>query len=154
MSYLTLRGMGLAIAIATFGALGNALFAYSQRKSDAGASPFAFVTIIVGVCFVLSLTSLLFMSRVNLAEQLRHNLGWAAVGGLGLYMTLTGFYLLFTRFGASYYALYSVIALLTTTLVVGQLLLGEPINRFHLGSVFFAISAVILFTLGHYHNTA
>lgn len=153
MAFLTTKGMGLAIAVATFGALGNALFAYSQRKS-ASESPFAFVTLMVGTCLVLCLASLLFMPRVSLMEQIRANVGWAASGGLGLYMTMVGFYILFTRFGTSYYALYSVIALLTTTLVVGQILLHEPINRFHLASVFCAISAVILFTLGHYRNTA
>ncbi len=154
MSFLILRGIGLAIAIATFGALGNALFAYSQRRADSGGSPFTFVALLVAVCLVLCLASLLFMPRVNLAAYIRTNAGWAAAGGLGLYMTLSGFYFLFTRFGASYYALYSVIALLTTTFVVGQILLGEPLNRFHVGSVLCAISAVILFTLGHYHNTA
>ncbi len=154
MAVMSMRGMGLAIAIATFGALGNALFAYSQRRADSTASPFAFVTLLVSTCLVLCLVSLLFMPRVNLLTQLRYNGGWAAGGGLGLYMTLVCFYFLFTRFGASYYALYAVIALLTTTLLVGQILLGEPINRFHVGSVCCAISAVILFTLGHSYNTS
>lgn len=147
-----MQDMGLAMAIALFGALGNGLFAYSQRKSALETAPYAFLTLLVATCLVLNLITVLVIFRglrpPDLGSLAYRNIGWAIGGGLGLYMTLTGFHFLFTRFGTTYYALYSVLAILTTTLFVGQVLLREPINGFHLAAIILAIGTVILFTLG------
>lgn len=143
-----LSGFGLAVAIALFGAVGNGLFAFSQRKAAGSGSPFLIVSLMVLACLVFSLMSLPFIPRGGLFGQDIRPLWWTLAGGLGLYMTMACFYWLFTLFGTTYYALYSVLAILTTTLFVGQILLREPINRYHLGAIAFAILTVVLFTLG------
>lgn len=149
-----MSGIGWAIGIAAFGALGNALFAYSQRKANVVEAPYAFVTMLVAVCLCLSLLTLPWIGRVSWGQAIPAHGGWAVAGDVGLYMTLLGFHLLFTRFGATYYALYAVMAILTTTLLVGRVLLREPINRFHLGAIMLALGAVLLFTLGQSRNVA
>jgi drug/metabolite transporter (DMT)-like permease len=55
---------------------------------------------------------------------------------------------LYARYGASQYALYAVISIITTTIVVGIWWLQEPVNMYHKVAIAFAIAAVILFSIG------
>lgn len=143
-----MRGIGLAIAIATMGALGNALFVYGQRRAQVSDAPFVFVTLYLVVATVCCLLVVPLLPKTNVMALVSQNFMWACWTGLGLAVTLVAFYFLFTYFGATFYALYSVIAILTTTLLVGQILLREPINLFHVGAILLAVGSVLLFTLG------
>ena len=143
-----MRGIGLAIVIAAVGALGNALFVYSQRRANVSDAPFVFVTLYFAFTTVFCLLTVLFLPKINVMALITQNFMWAFWTGLGLAITMISFYFLYTYFGATFYVLYSVMAILTTTLLVGGILLREPLNIFHVGAILLAIGSVLLFTLG------
>ncbi len=143
-----MRGIGLALFIALMAALANSLFAYGNRRADVSDAPFAFVAMVLAFAFLFCLLAVLLLPNENVVTLLTQNLKWALYSGLGLAVTLVGFYFLYANFGATYYALYSVMAILTTTVLVGQILLKEPITVFHVGAIVLAMGSVVLFTLG------
>lgn len=142
-----LASFGLALLIASAGASGNAFFAWCQRKAMADTSPLVFVAMVAATYLFGAVVTVAILARVNPGQVTVAGWPWAVGGGLGLYITVLCFYFLYTRFGTAYYALYAVLAILTTTLYVGQVVLREPINRFHLISIALAIGAVVTFSL-------
>ena len=144
---------GLALLIASAGASGNAFFAWCQRKAMAEASPLVFVAMAGATYLAGAMVTVVVLARVNPGQITVSGWPWAVGGGLGLYITVLCFYFLYTRFGTAYYALYAVLAILTTTLYVGQVVLREPINRFHLISIALAIGAVVTFSLASNQST-
>lgn len=143
-----MRGIGLAILIAAFGAIGNGLFAYAQRRATVQEAPFSFVSVSLVSALAICLAASIFMKGPGPIQVFQQSGQWAFWTGAGLAATLICFNLLFTRYGATFYVLYSVMAILTTTFLVGQLLLREPINIYHVGAILLAIGSVLLFTLG------
>jgi len=81
-------------------------------------------------------------------ESFRQNWGLVIVSGVGLFFTYLGFNLLYSNFGVSPYILYAVISIVTTTVIVGFLLLKEPVNAYHMAAIVAAIVTVILFSVG------
>ncbi len=144
---------GLALLIASAGASGNAFFAWCQRKSMLDTSPLVFVAMAAATYLFGALVTVAVLARANPGQVTLAGWPWAVGGGLGLYITVLCFYFLYTRFGTAYYALYAVLAILTTTLFVGQVVLWEPINRFHLISIALAIGAVVTFSLASNRST-
>lgn len=142
-----LASFGLALLIASTGASGNAFFAWCQRKAMTDTSPLVFVAMVAATYLFGAIVTVAILARVNPGQVTVAGWPWAVGGGLGLYITVLCFYFLYTRFGTAYYALYAVLAILTTTLYVGQVVLREPINRFHLISIALAIGAVVTFSL-------
>lgn len=76
------------------------------------------------------------------------NYKWIIFGGAGLVLTFTGFYLLYSRFGPSYYILYAVLSIITTSVIVGVFVLKERMNIYYALSVATAVTTIILFTIG------
>ncbi|MCY4522535.1 MAG: hypothetical protein OXC13_17385 [Caldilineaceae bacterium] len=138
---------GLALLIASAGASGNAFFAWCQRKAILGTMPLVFVAMVAATFLFGAIVTVAILARLTPGEVTVAGWPWAMGGGLGLYITVLCFYFLYTRFGTAYYALYAVLSILTTTLFVGQVVLREPINRFHLVSIALAIGAVVTFSL-------
>jgi len=137
-----------AILFAFVAAVGNALFVLGQRKSTIVAHPFIFNISALLVClFLFSVTSL-FLPKPEISSFVKDNYPWVLTSGLGFYLTFIGFYLLFNRYGASHYVIYAVLSIITTSIIVGTLLLREPFNLYHLMSVIMAIVTVALFTIG------
>jgi drug/metabolite transporter (DMT)-like permease len=136
------------IAFATIAAVGNAMFALGQRKSAGVENGLLFVGVsaLVAVLFALLFAPLVGVFEVG--KTLSGN--WEAVlwSGLGLFLTYLGFNLLYARYGASQYALYAVISIITTTIVVGIWWLQEPVNTYHKVAIALALAAVILFSIG------
>lgn len=138
----------LPIAFATIAAVGNAMFALGQRKSAGVENGLLFVGISALVAVLCALASAPLVGAFALEDTLKGN--WEAVlwSGLGLFLTYLGFNLLYSRYGASQYALYAVISIITTTIFVGILWLQEPVNMYHKLAIGVAIVAVILFSIG------
>jgi drug/metabolite transporter (DMT)-like permease len=138
----------LPIAFATIAAVGNAMFALGQRKSAGVENGLLFVGVsaLVAVLFALLFAPL--VGVFDVGKALSGN--WEAVlwSGVGLFLTYLGFNLLYSRYGASQYALYAVISIITTTIIVGILWLQEPVNMYHKVAIGLAIIAVILFSIG------
>ena len=69
--------------------------------------------------------------------------------GVGFFVTFLGFFLLYSRLGASYYIVYAVLAIITTSIGVGVLVFKEPFNGYHVSALLFAIVSIVLYGIGH-----
>ena len=78
-----------------------------------------------------------------MGEMVKKNWVWWMVSGGGAFLTYLGFYLLFSRYGASSYTLYAVISILTTSILVGQILFHEPANLYSGLSIFAAVVSIL-----------
>jgi drug/metabolite transporter (DMT)-like permease len=138
----------LPILYATIAAIGNALFALGQRKAAGVENGLLFVGFSALVAMSCALICAPLIGTVDVGLTVRVH--WKAIlgSGLGLFLTYLGFNLLYTRFGASQYALYAVISILTTTIGVGILWLREPVTIYHKLAIALALAAVVLFSIG------
>jgi drug/metabolite transporter (DMT)-like permease len=136
------------LAFALLAALGNALFVFGQRGATQGANPFAFTFAAVGVCFVLMLVAVALNRTPGDGAYLASNWWQALAGGAGFFITFVGFFLLYSQYGATYYALYAVLSILTTSFGVGVLVYREPLNGWQIAALVLAILAIALFTYG------
>ncbi|MDH3690799.1 MAG: EamA family transporter [Gammaproteobacteria bacterium] len=136
------------LAVAFLAALGNSLFALGQKKSVSMENPFVLIVIAAFVCMVLAIFTMPIFGKSNIYDAVRTDGGWALVAGLGLFLTLFGFNVLYTRYGASYYVLYAVLAIVTTSIVLGVMIFKEVFNLYHWLSFISAITTVVLFSIG------
>ena len=86
---------------------------------------------------------------VSYANTLKQNFGWAALSGVGLFLTYIGFNILYSQYGASSYILYAVLSIVTTSVVVGAWLLREQLNVYHWLAVLAALATVGLYSYGN-----
>lgn len=137
----------LPVFFATIAAVGNSLFAWGQKQSAGFPNGVLYVGASAVVASLLALLVSPAVGPVSL-DHIRQNAGLIAISGLGLFLTYLGFNLLYARFGVSQYALYAVISIITTTVLVGFLVLKEPVNRYHVAAIVSAVITVVLFSVG------
>jgi drug/metabolite transporter (DMT)-like permease len=137
----------LPILFALIAAIGNALFAFGQKQSANVSNGLLYVGASAFVACLLALIASPLVGSVS-SESLRQNWMLISVSGLGLFLTYLGFNLLYSKFGVTPYVLYAVISILTTTVVVGVLLLKEHINGYHKVAIISAFVTVFLFSIG------
>ena len=137
----------VAIGFAMIAAVGNALFVAAQKKSAVFDPGIGFITCSLLVALILLVCTAPLFGSTSYQSVIRQGGGWMLLSGFGLFLVYLGFYLLYTRFGASYYVLYAVLSILTTVLVVGVWLYRESFNPFHWAAMLCAIATVILFAL-------
>lgn len=138
----------LPIVFATIAAVGNAMFALGQKKSANVENGLLFVGLsaIIAVTFALIFAPM--VGAFEIGNVLKENWKSILLSGLGLFLTYLGFNLLYSRYGASQYALYAVISIITTTIIVGMFWLREPVNIYHKVAIAMAIIAVVFFSIG------
>ena len=138
----------LPIVFATISAVGNAMFALGQKKSANVENGLLFVGLsaIIAVIFAIIFAPL--VGTFEIGNVLKENWKSVLLSGLGLFLTYLGFNLLYSRYGASQYALYAVISIITTTIIVGMFWLKEPVNVYHKVAIAMAIIAVVFFSIG------
>ncbi len=136
-----------ALAVALLAAVGNALFAFGQRRAEVSSNPFIFILSALIVCSVAFLLTIPLFDRADLGGYVRRNAAWVVISGMGFYLTFIGFYFLYSRFGTSYYVLYAVLSIITTSIIVGLIVFREPVNRYHFAAVGTALLTVVLFSL-------
>ncbi len=139
----------IPIAFALIAAMGNAMFALGQKKALGMDNPFAFISVAAIVCVLLTLLGTPLFGTANYQKVIAQNGGWAILSGIGLFLTYLGFNLLYTRYGASYYTLYAVLSIITTSLGVGVFFFKEAFNTYHWMALLAAIIAIVLFSLGN-----
>jgi drug/metabolite transporter (DMT)-like permease len=137
-----------AIAFASVAALGNALFALGQKQSQGISNGLIFVAASALIAVVLAALWAPAFGAFDVTHLLKSHLKSVLLSGVGLFLTYLGFNLLYSRFGASQYTLYAALSIITTTIGVGYLYLKEPVNGFHLASVFACLIAIGLFAIG------
>ena len=64
-----------------------------------------------------------------------------------MFMTFLGFYLLYSRFDTSYYALFAVTSVLMTTIILGIFILKEGVNFYGVISIAAAVVSIVFFGL-------
>lgn len=140
------------LLFALLAASGNALFVYGQRGAQHSSNPFVFMLFAVGVCGVLFLTATLAWQSGDALAYAGANAWHILLGGVGFFFTFLGFYLLYSTYGASQYALYAVLSILTTSLGVGVLIYREPLNAYQALAMLLAVAAIALWTYGRAQN--
>lgn len=135
----------MPVLYALIAAIGNAVFAYAQKKSSSDENGLLIVGISALIAFIFSALFSPLMGDLNLDKLQWKNL---LIGGGGLFITYLGFYLLYSRFGVSQYVLYAVLSIITTTIIVGVLLFKEPVNIYHKVSIVLSIIAVVIYSIG------
>ena len=138
----------LPIVFATIAAIGNAMFALGQKKSAGAENGMLFIGVSALIAFLLALIFAPLVGAFDIVNTIKTN--WRAVflSGIGLFLTYLGFNLLYSRYGVSQYAIYAVIAIITTTIIVGIWYLKEPVNTYHTIAIVLAVVVVILFSIG------
>jgi drug/metabolite transporter (DMT)-like permease len=136
------------LAIALLAACGNALFVYGQRTAGHSTNPFLYMLGCVGIGWLLFLVATVaWQSQVDFA-YLASNAGALMLGGLGFFVTFVGFYLLYSGYGASQYALYATLSILTTSLGIGVLVFRESLNGYQIVAMGLAMTSIALWTYG------
>ncbi|PID56099.1 transporter [candidate division KSB3 bacterium] len=138
----------LPIMFSVIAAFGNAMFALGQKKSARVENGLLFVSLsaLTAAFCIMGVSPLI--GVFNLVNTVKGH--WKAIGlsGAGLFFTYLGFNLLYSRCGVSQYALYAVLSILSTTLLVGVWWLKEPVNLYHKLAIILALAAVVLFSIG------
>lgn len=137
-----------ALLFAALAAVGNSLVALGQVKGGTGKNPFMFLTFALSICLALVSGAALLMENGGWVQFARNTWIWFSVTGVGFFLTFTGFYLLYSRFGASSYVLYAVISLTLTTLGVGVGVLHEKLGMMRGLALVTCLITVVLFSLG------
>ncbi len=137
-----------AIVFAMIAACGNAMFALGQKNSTGVQNGILFVGLSAAVAVILAFIFAPMIGALDFESTLRGNWKSVLLSGIGLFLTYLGFNLLYTRYGVSYYILYAVLSIITTTIFVGIFWLKEPVNIYHTVAIGLAIVSVILFSIG------
>ncbi len=136
------------LAIAFMAACGNALFVYGQRVATHSPNPFLYMLGCVGSgCVMFLIATLAWQSPGNLS-YVTANAGSMLLGGGGFFVTFLGFYLLYSGYGASQYALYATLSILTTSLGVGVFVFREQLNFYQIVAMGLAVASIALWTYG------
>ncbi len=139
--------MSKALLFAGLAALGNALFVYGQRRSSIANNSFSYLigaVFIAAALFALAAVALRTQQEINLTG----NVFITIVGGVGVFITLIGFYFLYSQYGAVYYGIYAVLSIITTTIGVGVLIFRESFNQYQIVALILAILAIVMFSVG------
>lgn len=136
------------LLIAIGASLGNALFIYSQRASPEAPNPFLFSagTVLFAAVFC-GLASFWTKSDSDM-QYLLSAWPYMMLGGLGVFITFVGFFLLHTGFGASQYLLVAVSSIFTVSIFVGVIIFKEQFNWVQWVATTLAVGAIILFSIG------
>jgi len=136
------------LAIAFMAACGNALFVYGQRVAGHSSNPFLYMVgaVTTGAIFFL-ISALVWQSQDNFG-YLAANAMAILLGGVGFFVTFLGFYLLYSGYGASQYALYATLSILTTSLGIGVLVFREQLNIYQIVAMLLAVASIALWTYG------
>lgn len=137
-----------ALLFALVAAIGNAAFVYGTKKSVPDSNPFVFTIFALIGCIVLMGFSFFFFDSGNIKSWLLQNRYSLSITSVGLFFTYLGFYLLYSNFGASYYILYAVMSIVTTSIIVAVVFFHEKFNWYFGLSILFAFLTILFFYLG------
>lgn len=137
-----------AFFLALTAAIGNALYALGQKKAVTHENPFLF-----GVCSLAIGSGLLaviamFFDRRNIGSYIAGNIRWFAISGFGYVLLNIGLYFLYRNFGASYYLLYAVLSIITTSILLATIVFSEEMNFYYWISLGFAGLTMYFFFKG------
>lgn len=141
-----------AFFLALIAAIGNALYALGQKKAVTHENPFLFgvFSLFAGAILLAGVSA--FFNKQGLNTYIANNIGWFIVSGSGYLLLNIGLYFLYRNFGASYYLLYAILSIITTSILLAILVFGEKINFYFGCSLIFAVLTIFFFLKGHKLN--
>jgi len=142
----------LAFLFAFLASIGNAMFALGQRRAASVQNGLVFVAVTALLTAVLAFAAAPLFGSFGLGQMLRQDGKALILASVGSFLTFLGLNLLFSRFGVSPYVLYAMLAIITTTLLVGMVYLHEPVNAWKIGAVVLALVSVVLYSIGSSHS--
>ncbi|MBL7723640.1 MAG: EamA family transporter [Chitinophagaceae bacterium] len=147
------NSFAFALILALVAAVGNALFALGQKKATVHANPFLYgsFTLLAGGV-LLSIVSVFFNMK-GVGNYAGINFKWFLVSGSGYVLLNIGLYFLYRNYGASYYTLYAVLSIITTSVLLATLVFNEKLNWYYGIAFLFALLTIIFFMLGKTKNT-
>ncbi len=128
-------------------AFGNAIFVYGQRSATVSTSPFFYLTGAVLVCLLMFILATPISTSGDRLTYFSNNSIPILIGGVGLFITFVGFYLMYSRIGANSFV-YATLSILTTSVGVGMVIFKEPFNQYHIAAMILSILAVLFFGFG------
>lgn len=137
-----------AFLLALTAAVGNALYALGQKKATESDNPFLFGSIALFVGSALLTVIAMFFNTQTVGSYVVTNLKWFGVSGLGYVLLNIGLYFLYRNFGASYYSLYAVLSIVTTSILLASLVFHEKMNLYYWLSLGFAGLTILSFLKG------
>lgn len=144
----------MVLVYAFLSAISNALLSLGQKKVVSIGNRFMFLAIAAFVFFLCNLVAGLltdngFSGMQNIISE-KHDLFWSIVCGIALFLLYCFYNKLITRYGATSYIIYSVMSVFCTAIVVGVLIFGEKVNRWHVLGIIAGCVSVVLFSIGNY----
>ncbi|MGB5985234.1 MAG: hypothetical protein WBG37_08000, partial [Desulfobacterales bacterium] len=107
-----------------------------------------FISISTFIACLLALCIAPLIGEFSIVNTARGNWKALCLSGTGHFFTLLGFNLLYSRYAVSHYALYAVLSIISTTILVGVIWLKESVNGYHMVAISLAVMAVVLFSIG------
>ncbi len=137
----------IPFSFAVLAAMGNVFFVFGNRKVGHSGNPLVFTTTAMSICLALYFIAYMTFGVRGTGEFLRRNILWCSLSGVGMFMTFLGFYLLYSRYNTSYYALFAVTSVVLTSVVLGVFILKEGINFYGAMSLIAAVVSIVFFGL-------
>lgn len=136
------------LLLATIAAVGNALATLGQKKSSGIGNPFIFgATALLIAGFSLLVVAFIYQPKNNVAA-ITANFKWAAVTASGLVMLNVFLYVLYRQYGANFYTLYSMLAIITTSILLSVFIFNEKMNTYYGLSLIAALVSIFFFFKG------
>ncbi|MBK9671992.1 MAG: EamA family transporter [Bacteroidetes bacterium] len=122
---MKLTEMIVPFFLALIAAIGNAFVTLGQKKASAFHNPFFFGSFsLLFAAIILFCISFLYPTK-GLQQYFLLNFKWFIIAGLGLVILNIFLYFLYRNFGASYYTLYAILAIITTSILLSVVVFNE-----------------------------
>lgn len=145
---MKLDSISSAFFLALTAAVGNALYAYGQKRAAVHDNPFLFGAFALLAGSALLTIVAMFFNTQTIGSYVVENLKWFFVSGLGYVLLNIGLYFLYRNFGASYYSLYAVLSIVTTSILLATIVFHEKLNFYYWLSLGFAGLTILFFLKG------
>lgn len=145
---MKLQQIFIPFLLALAASMGNAIVTIGQKKASSFSNPFFF-----GAFSLLFASAALFIIAIffgtrGLSNYVYVNSKWFATTGVGLVFLNIFLYFLYRNYGAAYYTLYSILAIVTTSIFVAVYFFNEKMNIYYCVSLTFALLTIIFFMKG------
>ncbi len=142
----------IPFSFALIAAVGNAIVTLGQKKATAYDNPFFFGAFSLLFASITLFIIASFYPVKNISDYFIENIRWFITTGIGLVLLNIFLYLLYRGYGASYYTVYAVFAIITTSILLSVIIFRENMNRYYWISLGFASLTIIFFMRGRLNS--
>ncbi|NOT49876.1 MAG: EamA family transporter [Chitinophagaceae bacterium] len=128
--------------------IGNAMVTIGQKKATTYSNPFFFGAFSLLFASATLFVVAMFFTTKGVSNYFYVNAKWFATTGAGLVLLNIFLYFLYRNHGAAYYTLYSILAIVTTSIFVALYVFNEKMNMYYWISLAFALLTIVFFMKG------